>query len=64
MLKERLNDAIPGALLALAVKQNPQGKILFSTSNIKHLVSNINGFNQQIALPEAVLAEIITNAFH
>ena len=64
LMKEPLNDAIKGALLALAVKQNPQGKILFSTSKLKHLVSNIKAFNQQISLSEADLTEIISNAFH
>ena len=62
--KEPFNDTIQGAALALALKQNPQGKILFSTSKLQHLVNNIKIFNEQISLSETDLTEIISNAFH
>ncbi len=62
--KRQTNDLAPGAALALAVKQNPRGKILFSTSNQQHLVNNIKVFTQHIAFNEVVLKEILTDALH
>lgn len=48
------------ALLALGIKKNTSGKILFATTKIKHLISNLALLEELITYEEARLTEIIT----
>ncbi len=48
------------ALLTLAIKNNSSGKILFATTKIKHLISNLTILEELITYDETRLTEIIT----
>ncbi len=64
LLKGKEGNNIAGAALALAVMNNPTGKVLFSTSNQRHLENNLKSFDKHIKLHEKELTKTLSNAFY
>lgn len=56
-----LNEA-PGILMARSYLNNPNGRILFSTTSVSHLKNNLHIFHQYAKLPKTEVEKIITHA--
>jgi aryl-alcohol dehydrogenase-like predicted oxidoreductase len=53
---------IAGAVLAKAVKNNPKGKVLFSTSHKEHIKQNLQSLEKFMHLPVTEIDNIFSNA--
>lgn len=52
----------PGILMARSYLNNPNGKVLFSTTNIVHLKQNIRVFEEYVKLPKTEVENIVNHA--
>jgi aryl-alcohol dehydrogenase-like predicted oxidoreductase len=57
-----LKAELPGILLANCLKNNPNGRFLFSTTNKSNLVSNLKSFEKYASIPDVELNKIMRDA--